>query len=329
MSNRNIHQITDFSHLKRMVSENLTVIIGFMCPISSKNEKVMVKKFLKRKSELFPLVQFVYMELTDEQIKTTKLDIIDRDPDMYPMIYHIRDGNKVLCEVKAADNDSIYESFDQVAPYYKAEMEEFAKSVEQKKTTKGKTPQSVKKPKIAVNIGTPDAQKSQKSQKSQKNLKNKQNKLADSSANRMNDDSESEIEIEKAENDGTEGSPDNADNGDNNGEVDPSKKSLDPELKAAIEREKLLAIEKAYEKIQEKLFEEMKNRIRLEQKDIDEEKERSKKAKSKDAKDKNDTKNQKKPSPSQNYKQNDKPQRDQIGSSSKSNAKAPPARRRR
>jgi len=69
MSDRNIHQITEFSQLKKLVSENLTVVIGFTCPSTTKSERIMIKKFLKRKSEHFPLIQFVFMELGEEQIE--------------------------------------------------------------------------------------------------------------------------------------------------------------------------------------------------------------------------------------------------------------------
>jgi hypothetical protein len=283
MSNKNIHQITDFSHLKRLVSENLTVVIGFICSTTSKSERIVVKKFLKRKSELFPLLQFVYMELTDRQIENTKLDIIDQDYDSYPMIYHIRDGNKVLCEVKSADSDAIYESFDQVAPYYRSEMEEFARSVKQKSGSKSK---KSKKSKIVINVAT-----------------NKNN--ADNE-----EDSESEIEIDRQDDE-----MEDTEDQDNSKSV---QKQVDPETKAAIEREKFYAIEEAYDQIQESIFEEVKERIRIEQKEAEEEK----KARKSKSKDKNSSDKKKK-------KQPDKPQHDRIGPSSKSKNGSAARRRRR
>ena len=307
MSNRNIHQITDFSHLKRLVSENLTVIIGFICPSTSKSERIMVKKFLKRKSELFPLIQFVYMELTENQIETTRLDIIDQDMDVYPMIYHIRDGNKVLCEIKSADQEAIYEAFDEVAPYYKAEMEEFARSVKDKKKSKSaKSAKNAKakKSKVVINIA-----------------KSKDRQTADN-------DSESEIEIDQNAGDDEM----NEDYDQNNSEqtksdqgsqktkkVNTDKANMDPEMKAAIEREKFYAIEDAYDKIQEELFEEVKDRIRLEQKEAEEEEKKAKKAKGK-SKDKSGSKGKR-------GKQVDRPQHDQIGPAS--NKQGGNVRRRR
>jgi chemotaxis protein histidine kinase CheA len=288
MSNRNIHQIADFSHLKSIVSENFTVIIGFICPDSPKSEKIMVKKFLKRKSELFPLIQFVYMELTKKQIKNTKLDIIDQDYDSYPMIYHIRDGNKVLCEVKSAEHDTIYESFDHVAQYYKAEMEEFSRTVENKtkSNSKSKKQKKAKKSKVVINMGQSENE----------------------------EDSESEIEIEKQDDEMEE----------NESQNQTERKHMDPEMKAAVEREKFYAIEDAYEKVQEKLFDEVKDRIRLEQKEADEEKKKAKKSKS-ESKSKSKDNNSKK----KRNRQPERPQHDQIGSSSKSKNRAPPRRRRR
>lgn len=292
MSNRNIHQITEFAQLKVLVSNNLTVIIGFTCPGSTKDEKVMVKKFLKRKAELFPLIQFVYMELTGEQIETTKLDIIDKDYDSYPMIYHIRDGNKVLCEVKSADREDLYESFAAVSPYYKAEMEEFAKAAENAKNTKsskGKSDKSSKggskkkKSKVTINVGQPTPAKNAEG----------------------NEDSESEIEMQQ-----------NVSDEQSDPKVDQNQ--LNAEMKATIEREKFYAIEDEFEDMQKILINEVKDRIIIEQREEEEEEKRESKKKSKST-----DRGKKQP------KQPERPQHDQIGTSSKGKNDNRRVRRRR
>lgn len=286
MSNRNIHQVTDFSQLKKIVSENLTVIIGMVCPTTPIESKVMIKKFLKRKSELYPLIHFVFIDLTEKQIQTTRLEIVSDDYDDYPLIYHIRDGNKVLCRVESADPETTYESFDEVAPYYRKEMEEFSKS--QSKSTNQKRP---KKAKVILNIS--------------------------------NSDSESEIEIDRTQN----LSLDKESNGSNKLNPDTAnnvngKEELDPQTKAAIEREKFYALEKEFTNMQKKFFEEAKYRIKIE-KEAEAEEEAAKK------KNKKDKKSNVKDEQKEVMRQPEKPQKDQIGPSSKSNKTRQNVRRRR
>lgn len=136
MSNKNIYQVTDFSQLKLIVSKNLTVIIGMLCPSNTKEDMFMIKKFLKSKAKLYPLIQFIYMNLTEKQIKENKqkLSLISDDYDDYPMIYHVRDGNKILCSAKGVDTEIAYESFASIAPYYHNDMEEFKRNADATKS---------------------------------------------------------------------------------------------------------------------------------------------------------------------------------------------------
>ena len=152
----NICQVIDLPQLKSIVSSNMTVIIGLVCPNTMNKNKVFIKKFLKRKSEKFPQIQFVFIDLTKEQIANTKLAIVSHDYEDYPLIYHIRDGNKILCEVKQADEISAKESFAEIEPYYKKEMEsEYSESVidvyDNDKNDKSDIGESVKEDEIADN----------------------------------------------------------------------------------------------------------------------------------------------------------------------------------
>jgi len=245
MSNRNIHQIRDFLDLKNIVSANLTVVIGMTCPASTASSKVMIKKFLKRKAELYPLIQFVYMDLTAEQIKTTKLEIVVKDYDAYPLIYHIRDGNKILCTVTGATDDLAYGSFNELSQYYKKDMEEFNRKVQSVKSDKaGKSNKADKgsKSKIMLNLENVDS----------------------------DSDSDASIETGKKESesfaDGTHGTDEKSDtktntqaNANANANTD-----LDPAQRMAIEREKMYAIETEYNKMQKKIIDEVRNRIKIE-----------------------------------------------------------------
>lgn len=293
VNNHNIQQITDFSVLKNIVSNNLTVVIGLTCPESTTEAKIMIKKFLKRKSELFPLIQFVYMDLSADQILKTKLEIVKKDYDLYPLVYYIRDGNKILCTVTGCTEELAYETFDELSPIFKREMKEFsekAKNIQTTKTTKtNKTTKSAKKSNVIFNI-----------------------------------DSEAEIEIEKAKdsdvsmvnhNPNLNPNPNSNPNSNLNSNLNPNaktgadeKEELDPQTKMAIEREKMMAIEKEYNKMQKKMLNEVKNRIKIER---HEEKEKMKE-KDKD-KEKNKEKDKGKNKKDPVYNHNTKPAHDNIG----------------
>lgn len=128
----NIHQVVDFTQLKTIVSSNPTVVLGLVCPTTSKSDKIMIKKFLKRKSEIYSLIQFVYFDLTKSDIENTGLEIVYKDYDAYPLVYHIRDHNKIACEVVCATIDSLKESFEALEPYYIKDQEKANSKIEPK-----------------------------------------------------------------------------------------------------------------------------------------------------------------------------------------------------
>jgi hypothetical protein len=226
MSSKNIRQVADFSQLKIVVSENLTVVIGMVCPVSSTESKVMIKKFLKRKAELYPLIQFVYMELTENQIETTKIGLVSSDYDMYPLIYHIRDGNKILCEVERADIESTYESFDAIKPHYEREMQEFKRSIKNKKA------------KVVINLPGSELE----------------SEIEIDDKNNSNDGDSAEIGFDES----------NKQN-ESNKSIKPNKSSdVDPQTKISIDKETYRAIENKYGDMQNSLFEEIKLRYKIE-----------------------------------------------------------------
>jgi hypothetical protein len=285
MANRNIHQITDFSQLKKIVSKNLTVVIGMICSTTSNESKIMVKKFLKRKAELFPLVQFVFINLSDEQIQHTKLEIVSDDYDLYPLIYHIRDGNKIACKVENADYESTYGSFNQIAPYYTKDMEHYTQTLKAKKA---------KKSNVIMNLS--------------------------------NSDSESQIEIDdtqkqNAESIDMQNNPDNTNN--TNNDDKPNNNEPDPQVKMYIEREKYHALEEKYNDMQKELFENIKQRVKIEKKARKEEEKENKNEKKEKEKSTSKSKNRKNRNKNDNDDDNDNekhiepPKRDQIGTSSK------------
>lgn len=119
---QNIYQVTNIGDLKHIVKSNFTVILGITCPHTTKNNVNHIKQFLKRKSKLFPLITFVYLNAKPDMLGTFRL--IPKNTDDYPIVYHIRDGNKIGIEIKNADIESINESFNKVEKYYLQEMDD-------------------------------------------------------------------------------------------------------------------------------------------------------------------------------------------------------------
>ena len=131
ISNRqNIMEITNLIDLKFIMGSCVTVIAGFTTPSTSKNLKIFIRKFLKRKAEQFPLITFVYMEVSDADRNT--LNILKGSLSDYPRIYHIRGGNNITVEVKTANEETITESFKQVEMFYIDEMKAFQQHMKNK-----------------------------------------------------------------------------------------------------------------------------------------------------------------------------------------------------
>lgn len=123
MSSNNIFEVAKLEDLKSLMESNITVILGLTCSLTDNKTKIMIRKFLKRKSEQFSLITFIYMEVLEEYRKTGSLNILKGDN--YPKVYHIRNSNQLLLSVEDADYDGIYDSFSQVEKYYLKEMEDF------------------------------------------------------------------------------------------------------------------------------------------------------------------------------------------------------------
>ena len=120
MSKSNIIEVTKLSDLKNIMESRLTVILGFTTPYTANKLKIIIRRFLKRKSEIFPLITFIYMEVSDTD--RSSLNILKGEPSDYPKIYHIRGGNNILVSVQSATEETLNESFEAAEPFYIKEM---------------------------------------------------------------------------------------------------------------------------------------------------------------------------------------------------------------
>jgi hypothetical protein len=136
MSRVNIIEVTNLSDLKSIMESNTTVILGVTVSKTSHNQKVIVRRFLKRKSEQFPLITFVYMDLLDQDRNTLNI-LKGRDID-FPKLYHIRDGCDIAVTVTQADEEKMQESFNDVEQIYIKEMKIFQDMMAKKNGIKTK-----------------------------------------------------------------------------------------------------------------------------------------------------------------------------------------------
>lgn len=121
--NTNIFEITNLVDLKNIMMSKVTVIAGFTVPSTPDKLKIFIRRFLKRTAEKFPLLTFIYMEVSDEN--RTTLNILKGSIEDYPKIFHIRGGNTVLVSVNSATEETVVDSFKQVEKYYINEMKQF------------------------------------------------------------------------------------------------------------------------------------------------------------------------------------------------------------
>jgi len=133
MSKGNILEVVNLIDLKTTMQTCMTVVVAFTIDKTPNEMKKIVRKFLKRKSEIFPLITFVYMKVREQDRHT--LNILKGTDDQFPMVYHIRKGNEILVNCQGADKQMLNDSFDEVEKYYIEEMMEFKNRLKKQNKT--------------------------------------------------------------------------------------------------------------------------------------------------------------------------------------------------
>lgn len=127
MDDSNIFEVTNLTDLKNIISSRISVALGLTIESSDPLKKIMIRKFLKKKSKKFPLLTFIYMIVPEKD--RNLINLFEGSDEDYPKMYYIRDGNKILLEAKSVDYVSIYESFKAIEPFYISEMKQFQKEL--------------------------------------------------------------------------------------------------------------------------------------------------------------------------------------------------------
>ena len=111
----NICEVKRCGEIEQILKKGKITIIGLTVNENTREEKIMIRKFLKDKSRVYKNINFIYMNVQQEEYGG--LNIIDSSIQSYPQVYHIQ-YNDILVHVKAADVQALKESFNAVEQYY-------------------------------------------------------------------------------------------------------------------------------------------------------------------------------------------------------------------
>ncbi len=238
---KNIWEVTKFTDLCTLLKSNITVIVGLTLASTKDSDKFMIRKFLKSKAKKFPLITFVYMQVSKEYMG--KLKIIPEDKSVYPMLFYIRDGNIVSLYVENVDSYSIHDSFQTLEPYYVKEMAEFQKKMKDIKDKKNKNDDNDDN---NDDDDDQDEEDEEDDKKNTKNIKNKEEEDEDEDEEKDNNKGDNNVKMKMAINNTT--------------------KPLMPQIEKKKMIEKLVFMNDKYDKMKLDIIKDVQRRKKIEEK---------------------------------------------------------------
>ena len=123
MSKRNIWEIVTVNDLVKILKENEDkfCIVALTLQETPDNDVKMIKKFLKDYSKIYKNLTFLYLKLSDKDLG--RINIIKKDKNEYPFIYHIYNTSDIFVSVNRVNKKTLYESMNVVEKYYKKDLE--------------------------------------------------------------------------------------------------------------------------------------------------------------------------------------------------------------
>ena len=114
----NLWEVVTVTDLIKLIKENPQkfVIVSLVLESTPKQLQTFIKKFIKDKAKQFPNMTFLYFKVNKRDLG--KFSLIDKNPEVYPLIYHLYDINNVFIKVTSAVKDSIIEAFSKGEEYY-------------------------------------------------------------------------------------------------------------------------------------------------------------------------------------------------------------------
>jgi len=132
MSYENLAEVNYAGDILKLLQNNTSrfAILVITLESTPENVKIYTRRWLKTKSKQFPNVMFAYFCASNNDVKGSNIDLISKDVNGYPYIYHIVDTKKIFVKVENANSESINSSFDAVKQYYIKDLQEFRKDDE-------------------------------------------------------------------------------------------------------------------------------------------------------------------------------------------------------
>lgn len=121
----NIWEVLCVSDLIKILKDSPQqfIILGIVLETTAKSNQVIIKKFLKEKSKLFPNMKFLYFKATQKDLG--KISLLDKDETKYPFVYHIYDTTNIFIKVHSANQQTLIEAFNEGEQYYKKNLQEY------------------------------------------------------------------------------------------------------------------------------------------------------------------------------------------------------------
>ncbi len=121
----NIWEVVCVSDLIKILKDSPQqfIILGIVLESTPKSIQVIIKKFLKEKSKLFPNMKFLYFKANQKDLG--KISLLDKDDTKYPYVYHIYDTTNIFIKVHSANQQSLIEAFNEGEQYYKKNLQEY------------------------------------------------------------------------------------------------------------------------------------------------------------------------------------------------------------
>jgi hypothetical protein len=147
MSQNNLLQVVTMDDLLYLLGngKNKIIVLTLVLPKSDESIKRKIKKFIKKKSEIYNNVLFLYYVVRNEDFE--KISLITKNKMEYPKMCHIYNKTELLLEVSSIDNIEILESsFQKVDGHYKKFKYEEHIEKEEQKTIHEEEEQNIKNP---------------------------------------------------------------------------------------------------------------------------------------------------------------------------------------
>ena len=127
----NIWEVVCVSDLIKILKDSPQqfIILGIVLETTPKSNQVIIKKFLKEKSKMFPNMKFLYFKANQKDLG--KISLLDKDDTKYPYVYHIYDTTNIFIKVHSANQESLIEAFNEGEQYYKKNLQEYIEMKQQ------------------------------------------------------------------------------------------------------------------------------------------------------------------------------------------------------